>query len=486
VRRRIWPVKISAFLAVATFAVASAVRTNRAEAPSPPTPLRIIFYDLSYALDYDRGLVSGEARLTIQNPTTTPGAKIPFVLYRLFKVDKILDAAGKPLAYVQRVLPFEDWKEFQANFLEVDLPIPAQGRTELTIFFGGPLLGNTESGMQYVKDRVDKAFTILRSDCLAYPEIGWPSWKERRSLGMPQFDYRLRVDVPTGLFVANGGDFVEKTESAGRTTFVYRNIKPAWRIDAAIAPYKTVEDGATKSRIFFLPGDEAGARNVAVALRETLALLSRWFGPASAFRGFSIIEVPEGFGSQADVTSILQTRDAFVDAAKLPQLYHEISHLWSVPARDPLPARLESEGLAMFLQYAVQESREGKAGALKEGAERCRKRFAEACGKNAKAAGTPIIDFGKSGLTDLSYNKGMLYFYMLDKLAGRDRFLSAWADFYRRYGQKGATTAEFLGRMDETLGIDLARLNADWIFGTKASDLLLSSASFDEIAASYR
>jgi hypothetical protein len=450
--------------------------------------LKIVRYDLNLAIDYDRERVSGEARLVIHNPSASPVPRVPLVLYRLFKVSRVLDGGGRPLEFTQQVLSFEDWEEFQANFLDIapSSPIPAGGRTEVIVEYAGPLLGYTETGMLYVRDRVDKAFTILRSDCLAYPQIGIPSWNTNRSLGMPQFDYLLRVTVPAGLFVANGGTFVEKIESEGRTMFVYRNIKPAWRIDAAVAPYKTLEDQATKSRIFHFPGDEDGARSVAAALWETLALGTKWFGPPAGFEGFSVIEIPEGFGSQTDVTSILQTRDAFADAANLPQLYHEIAHLWGVPALDPLPSRLESEGWAMFLQYAVQESREGKAGALDRGAERCRKRFVEACGKDPKAAGTPIVDYGKLNLTDLSYNKGMLYFYLLDKLAGRDRLLAAWADFYRRYGQKGATTANFLAHMGGNLGVDISRLNADWIYGAKSSDLLLSSASLDEIASLYR
>ena len=71
-----------------------------------------------------------------------------------------------------------------------------------------------------------------------------------------------------------------------------------------------------------------------------------------------MIEVPDGWGSQADVTCILQTAAAFRDPARLVEVYHEVSHLWNVPATD-LPSPRWDEGLATFLQFRMADERDG-------------------------------------------------------------------------------------------------------------------------------
>lgn len=103
---------------------------------------------------------------------------------------------------------------------------------------------------------------------------------------------------------------------------------------------------------------------------------------------------------------------------RLYELYHEISHIWNVKPLDPLPSRFESEGLAMFLQYLVQEKLENKKGALEKAAEWASKSFRKKCQNDPRCKDVPIIDYGKEMLPDLSYSKGMTLFYILYKLVG--------------------------------------------------------------------
>ncbi len=475
------------FLLIAPLCKASGLPVQEISPDRPPI-LRPVRYELASSVDFANAVIDAKCRLAVENPYDQAVDRFTFVLYRLLKVKTVKDLRGRPLSFTQEVKAYEDEPKFRANLVEVILSEPlSTGQTaSLDIDYAGTLLGYVEAGKTYVKDRIDKDFTFIRMDCLAYPEPGVASWRRNIAAGLPLFDYELAVSVPKGWLVANGGVLVSKTKKEGRVTFRYKSSKPSWRMDAAIARYKVMAEAARSIRVYYFPPDKPGANSVFRGLVESLDLFSRRLGRLEDFRGFTVIEVPLGFGSQADVTSILLTKDAFTDRARLTDLYHEVSHLWSVPARDPLPCRLESEGVAMYLQFWAQEELDKKANAMEAGAARQRERFLKVCREDPKAAGTPIIDYGRADLTDLSYNKGMLFFYILDRLAGREKLLSALAECHRRFTVSGATTDEYMGSLKAALGPDIEPVTRDWVYGVRSSELLQSSLTLDQIAAGYR
>lgn len=462
--------------------------TALAETAASRPAFKTTAYKLDLRIDYEKEKVFGECRLTIVNGSQEPQVKVPLILYRLMKVTAVKDEKGVPLSYVQRIQAFEDWDKYQANFIEVALkvPLPAGEKTTIDILYEGYLAGLTETGMRYVKDSIDKDFTIFRPDCLAYPMLGFPSWATNRAFWAQDFDYEVSVTVPDPLVVANGGRAMGAVTKDGLTTYSYRNILPAWRIDLAVAKYGVLEDRENGFKVFHFPQDQAGAKSVLQALRESTALFSKWFGPAQGAAVFSVIEIPEGFGSQADVTSILQTRDAFQDPDQLVQLYHEVSHRWNVKSLDPQPPRFESEGLAMLLQYLAKEKLDKKPGSLDKGVERLRESFRRDCQENPKTRTTPMIDYGKEQITDLAYSKGMLFFYILYKMAGEDAFLKTLGGFYQTFKDRGSTAGEFASYLQKTLPFSLDALIKDWVYGAASSDDLLGPLSLDEIAKKYK
>jgi len=450
--------------------------------------LKTIHYDLDIRLDYEQEKVFGHCRLMVINASSGSVSQIPLLLYRLMKVTSVKDEDGSELPYTQQVLGFEDWEKMQANSITVVLktPLRPENKMSISIDYEGYLLGYTEAGMLYVKDHVDKDFTIIRPDCFAYPQVAYLSWKANFLAGLQSFAYRLRVTVPDFLTVANGGKFVGKLSENGWTTYSFENILPAWRIDAVVAKYGILKDPTDGHKVYHFPGDEEGGRMVLKALKDAMGLFTEWFGQASRSAEFSVIEVPEGFGSQADVTSILQTRDAFINKDKLGELYHEISHRWNVASRDPFPPRFESEGLAMLLQYLAKEKLEQKPGNLETGAERMRDSFRRGCQNDKKAKKIPMLDYGKEGLTDLSYSKGMVFFYVLYKLAGEEKLLNSIRNFYQKYHARGATTENFLSQLKDDLKIPLDKFFQDWVYGAASSDDIIGAKTLEEIVRKYR
>lgn len=101
-----------------------------------------------------------------------------------------------------------------------------------------------------MQDRIDSVFTIPRDDSFAYPKPGYPSFAGLRSAPGNHFSYSARITVPKGLTVANGGR-LEGTDARGdQVTFRFSNLKPAWRMDFAIAKYTELSSG--RIRVYHL------------------------------------------------------------------------------------------------------------------------------------------------------------------------------------------------------------------------------------------
>ncbi len=480
---------LAIFIVLATVLV-SACRKPTSSAGAPlsgkitfPEP---VSYDLKIDIDYESGGITAGCSLLIKNSQAAPIPVVPLNLYRLMEVSSVTDASGKALDYSQNVRIFEDWKELQVNHILVTLapPLAPGQEKEIRIKYAGLLLGYAEA-MRYVKDLVDKEITLIRSDSLAFPQIGVPSWRTNRAAGLKNFGYTASLTVPSPLVVANGGDLVSKETRDGRTTYVYRGKVPSWRIDLAVSNYEIVQSEDGRFRIFAFPEDVGGARQLLASLTSTLALYARWFGPLQTFPGLTVIEIPAGYGSQADVVAIIQEAGAFKDPAGRSTFYHELSHLWNVTANDPLPPRFESEGLAMFLQHLVQEKLEGKAGAVEAAVAESLKRLAKNFNEHPDWQKTPMIAYGEKDLTDLSYRMGQILFYLLYKALGEEAFLETAGSLYREYRGTGATARQFVEHVKKRAGVNLDKIFEEWVFTPRAAGLIASGTTLDELVRRY-
>jgi aminopeptidase N len=446
-----------------------------------------VSYDLKFDLDFDQTSLEAECVLAVKNPGDEPLRIVPLNLYRLITVSSVTDSSGKQLDFGQRTLIYDDWKEFQVNHVRVALdPALAPGETEaIRILYGGPFLGYSEA-MRYVKDHVSREFTLLRTDSMVFPRIGVPSWETNRGLGLGSSTYRASVTVPAPLIVANGGDLVSKETAGEETTYIYRSRLPSWRIDLAAAEYETLEDSEGRFKLFFFPDDHDGAQALLERLIETMDLYTKWLGPLKVFKGLTVIEVPDGYGSQADVAAIIQEASAFKDPANYYTFYHELSHLWNVEGKDPMPPRFESEGQAMFLQHLVQERLEGRRDAAKNAVKESLVRMAKHFSENPERKSVPMIDYGKEQLTDLSYRMGQIFFYLLYEILGEEAFLEAAGGFYRTYFVTGAEAREFVEYFRSRSPADLEKLFEEWIFTAKAAELVVSRIPLEELLKRYR
>lgn len=459
----------------------------------PASPrLSEVRYDMDLAVDYREETLSGDARLTIRNDGAAPADEVPLLLYRMMTVSSATDAAGRDLPFVQDLVPFEDYPILQVNAVTVRLrePLAPGAETTLRLAWSGYLRGYAEA-MGYVRDRIDSAFTILRTDTYAYPEIGVPSVAALRSRPLGAFGYRVRVTVPDSLerdgrayvpVVANGGRLVSRTESDGRIVYAYENVRPAWRMDFAIGDYAVLGDD--RGRVFHFPEDSAGAARALAAMRSARALYARWFGPLADDPGYAVIEIPDGMGSQADVSSVIQTAAAFRDPTRLRELYHEISHLWNAPAAD-LPSPRWNEGLATYLEYLAADSLDG-AGSLRPRLAEVLAGLRERIGKDPDLAAVPMVDYGRRRMTDASYRVGMVFFALLRDAMGPAAFRRMVGEDYRRYRESGGTTRDLADVAEAAGGPGVERIFEEWMFTPAWAGLVRDGAGYDDLLARYR
>ena len=456
-----------------------------------PTETEIFPNTLKYVLnidvDYDQEKVLSECKIMVQNPSKESMHILPLILYRLFDVTSITDVEGKNLSYSQDIVKFSDWEQFQVNHIQVKLspPLPSGQEQTVVIRYEGHLLGYSEV-MRYVKDHINKDYTVLREDCRVFPEVGYSSWKANQRKVLQSFDYTASITVPDSLVVANGGELISKTKSDDKITYTYQSLEPSWRMDFAIADYELLEDKNDKFRIFYFPADKEGAQQIRDSLAKAIELYTDWFGPLKVFSGLTVIEIPQGYGSQTDVTTILQEETSFKNRDSHYGFYHELSHLWNVKSTDKFPPRFESEGLAMFLQHLVQEKLEDKQNATLTAVNNMRERLRNNFTQHPDWKDVPMINFGQEDITDMSYRKGQIFFYILYELMGEELFFDAMGSFYQKYYETGATSQQFVDHVKHLSPMSLDLLFEEWIFAAKSSELIMSETSIAEIVNRYK
>ncbi len=444
-----------------------------------------IRYEMEMEIRYEENELVAACMLTVRNTSGRPLDSLPLRLYKLLQVTEVLDHNGQALPFSQEVTSIEEVPPWQVNAIRITLPeavLPGE-LALVNISYAGTLAGYAEI-MGYVKDRIDPSFTIIREDAIAYPAVGEPNLESLMGVMFHAYDYRVTLRVPGDLVVANGGNLVEKTTENGSTAYTYENIKPAWRMDFAVAPYRIMDNEGF--RIFYFPADEEGAESVMASALSALEQYTSWFGPLKGFEKFSLIQIPEGYGSQADVTSILQTADAFrPEQSAKTALYHELAHLWHPREKETFSCRW-NEGHATFLQYLVAEKIDGGVGLISRASRSSAARFTRDCEPGSACAEIPFIEYGEKRMTDHSYTKGMVLFHVLYELIGEEAFMALFRENYRRHAGSGQTTEDLIALILEIPHPAMPRFVQEWFYGPASNDYLFAGKSVDEIVEMYK
>jgi len=454
-----------------------------AQAKDPALPY-VTHYRIEADLDPKSHAGEFVAELRLQNFGAAPVEEIPLLLYRLFVVDKV-EYQGKTAAFRQAVVTDQDDKTLQVNLVRVALSpaLPPGGSGVVRLKYQGELHGYTEV-WAYVHDTIAPDYSLLRPDTFFYPVVSLPSaasrFREKRD-----FTYEVTTCVPPGLTVAAGGRASQAKPKGKNTCFGFTSLGPTWRIDVAAAKFSVKSDPSGQFRAYVLPGHEAGAERVIEAVIRSTDYYSELFGRPEQ-TGYTVIEIPNGWGSQASDYYFLQSAAAFEDPKRISEVYHEIGHGFGVePAASVQRSRFFDEAFASYFESLAVRHFEGEP-AFQQDMERSRSLFRKWVEYDRKYAATPIADYGLYEMGNLSYSKGAYALFILHQLLGDDQFRELVRALRQESKVGGLDFKSFQQTAERVAHRDLSRYFQEWIFGDASSELLLGKQSAEEMVARYR
>ncbi len=457
-----------------------------AQAGEQPLP-KVTHYGLHLRFLLKEHRIHAEAAITIRNTTNSPKKVLPFVLYRLLQVGRVTDVAGKPLRFEQNIQQFADEPSLQAALLSVKLPHFLQPNDTATIIvtYEGFIFGYPEV-MAYVRERIDETYALFRPDAFAYPMLAYASFSSILAAYDTKYTYEIRATVPQGYSAICGGKMVEKRPAEpGHTLFVFRNSIPTWRIDLAVARFSVLTDSAGDLFVYYLPEDSAGAARVLHASQQAVILYGEMFGLPRRYRGYTIIEIPDGWGSQAGDAYLLQAATAFKDSTRVGEVYHEIAHTWNTaPAAAVKRCRYFDEAFASYFEALAIRSFEGEERFL-EDMERSRTLFTQWAGYDRRVFDTPIAEYGAKELGRHSYTKGAWSLFVLNRVVGDKTFARIIQAMLEDSRSTGIDFKTFQQLCERTAGRDLKPFFDEWIFGSESSRLLVDGIPIADIVMRY-
>jgi len=449
---------------------------------------QVVHYSLKLELFLKEERFEAEAEVRVKNETEQTFTEIPFLLYRLLDVQKIDDDRGNPVEFSQQVVKFTDEKRLQVNLITVRMsePLVPGDSVKIKMKYGGSIYGYPEV-FRYVKDKISEEFSLIRPDAFSYPVLSNPSFRTLvYSLLNSKFTYDIQVTVPSGYTAACGGELTSTLPRGNSTVFSYRSKVPTWRMDIASAKYRILKDEEKKLTVYAFPQDEQGAEGVMDAVTRVVEFYSKSFGEVRNYKGYTIIEIPDGLGSQASDYYVLQMAQAFKKTGDFREVYHEIAHNWNVKAKLEIQrCRWFCEAFAEYFAALAVREFEGPE-AFENGMISNRERFIKAVQRDRKNYDTPISEYARHELGDNSYTKGPWVLYVLHRIVGEQKFKQIIREFLSDFSDRPADFGDFRKIAERISGNDLAVFFDEWIYGVESSQYLMDKTTLEEIVNKYQ
>ena len=448
---------------------------------------KVTHYGLNAQFLLKEQRVRVDAALTIRNVTQSSCQEIPFLFYRLLSIQRITDRFGSPLRFDQNIVQLSDEPSFQANAVVVKLPkaLLPNDTLNIIISYEGFIFGYSEV-MAYVRDKIDETYSLLRPDALAYPMLAQASYRSYLSAYDTKFTYEILATVPKGYMAVCGGELVNSTPlGSDSTAFAFHSKVPTWRIDLAVAQFGVLADPANRLLVYYRADDSLGASRVLEASKKVISLYSGMFGWPKQYRGYTVIEIPDGWGSQASDFYFLQTAAAFKDSSNIGEVYHEIGHSWNVTSSPSVKrCRYFDEAFASFFESLAIRAFDGEQ-RFKEDMEKSRTLFVQRANRDRQAFDTPIAEYGKKELGRNSYTKGSWSLYVLDQIVGDTIFAEIIRSMLADFESRTIDFAGFQQLCERISKKSMKKYFDEWIYGTQSSKLLVDGTPITDIVKRY-
>lgn len=422
-----------------------------AAAPSQAqTRFEVLNYTIDAELYPSTHILSSKAKIDF-----LPSADITtmsFELHSNLRVETLLDATGKPLAFRR------DGLNLSVDFIN---PQTAGKLSSITVQYGGLLASAEGSPVENIK----LAYIGSEGSYLLYPA----RWFPVSGYGVNRFAATMRISVPSDDMVVASGKALLPVRQTGKVTYIYESsersfpgtvlagkyaVTPATRVGANIA-------------VYMKPGREDLASSYGEEAAKILGFFSDKFSPLPGGGRLTIVEIDDGTvgGFTAPGIVALASR-GFSPRVNIRLLAHEISHLWwrclvNPATRDDtyLDEGLATYSAALYIEAASGENefedamKEMQIGALTH------EEVAPIAQSSRLHEYTPEYQ-------SIVYQKGAMVFHMLRWVLGDDAFLKIMQTLTRDYAGKSISTAEFEKLSEAVSKQELTYFFAQWVYST--------------------
>ncbi len=429
------------------------------------------------------GLIRAKSLIEAANLGGEPLSRVPLLLNRGLRVTASSHSFSQRLVSMRP--PGMGDLELTVNLVEVELeePLEPGGRCRVLLEYEGEIR-RYEHVFPYIRDKVSVDYSLVRPDAFSYPVPSLPDYSVLVStLPRQRFSYRIKARVPRGYRAAALGRLIETRDLGEWVEYHYESKASSWRIDLAVARFSVTRDDTLDLTVYALPGDEAHTERILGEIPRALALYKRLLGDPPAWMGYTVIEIPDGWGGQADVAGALIPASDFRSLSGIATLYHELAHLWSVPSTEDPPSRLLDEGIASYLQLVAEEELMGRS--IADRLERARDRLRDMARRQGDLLKAPISDYGRYGLTDASYIVGAWILHILGATHG-DCIWRALGSLVSEHTRKPASLEDFARHIGAACGREAGELAKRLLFTSESTRLLVSDWSLEEILERIR
>jgi aminopeptidase N len=241
----------------------------------------------------------------------------------------------------------------------------------------------------------------------------------------------------------------------------------AWLDNIGVAQFAVRRYGASAGvplETWLFPKDrEAGLATFEEPTRQSMEFYRDRIGPYP-YEKLADVEAAGMSGGMEHASEVFFGQDSVRGRADLDLVAHEVAHQWfgdSVTEKDWDDVWL-SEGFATYFQQLTVEHYQGRD-AFVAGLRQNRRAVFNS---EKRLPGVAVVANKpwKGIPNQIVYQKGGWTLHMLRGLMGDDRFWAGIREYYRRYRDGNASTADFRQVMEEASQTDLAWFFQQWLY----------------------
>jgi len=510
--------------------VAGAITAAQAQTPaSKPLSERVVAYEIDGRFDAQKMVLEGTETLTYHNLTGQPLDTFPFHLYL-----NAFQPTSTFMREVRRDSSDFEWKDkYSASIKIKSLEVVGFGDLTSQMRFIAPDDGNAEDrtvfevklprtiapgdSVQFKIAFVDHfgevfARTGYKRDFIMgaqwFPKVGvwWHSkWNCHQFHSSTEFfadfgTFDVKLTLPQNEIVGASGEEISAVNNKDGTktvTFRGEDIHDfAW---TAQPGYRVVEDSFTGSmgpvriRMLMQPGHMNSAPRYMQALKGTMDLFDRWYGPYP-YKQITVVDPPHG-GDRAGGMEYPQlfTGDTawyLPKGLRLPEdvVEHEFAHQYwyGMVATNEFEEAWLDEGINSYTEGKIMTKLYGPhafvdlAGGTIGMHDLERYQYRNAADKDPMSkAAYDYMSFSSYG--NITYGKTATVLTTLEKVIGEDTMQRALRTYFERYRFKHPTGEDFLNTVEEVSGQNLRWYYDQAVFGTKVLDYEISRVRSDRV-----